>query len=73
MSHIPFPTSELSFKSAQGRYAALTRDRSPDDPELVEARDRMLFTRWMKQVEALAAQAPPLSAEQRASVAGLLT
>ena len=57
---------------AQARLAALSRDRSPDDPELLAARAEFAFARFEGQVSDLVANFPPLRRERLARVASML-
>ncbi len=63
----------LTFLQARGRYASLTRDRAPDDPELVAARREMQEAALMNAVEKALAKAPPMTDELRARIIGLLS
>lgn len=56
----------------RGRVAALTRSRTPDDPELVSARRDLAAERIAEHIAKVVAEAPPLSAEQRDRLAVLL-
>lgn len=56
----------------RGRVAALTRSRTPDDPELVAARRDLAAANLAAYVSRVVAAAPPLSAEQRDRLAILL-
>ncbi len=61
------------WKSPRGRVAALSRSRQPDDPDLVAARQELRAARLADQIQRTIDAAPPLSAEQRARLARLLT
>jgi hypothetical protein len=70
-----------SWTHHRARYAALSRDRAPDDPELVAARQALAEARQdpALRVERLAEAirkavdaAPPLTDEQRTRLAALL-
>ncbi len=56
----------------RGRVAALSRSRTPDDPELVEARRALADELLAARIARLVAEAPPLTPEQRDRLAGLL-
>lgn len=56
----------------RARIAALSRDRTADDPELVAARQNLKAARLEDHISQALADAPPLSEEQRARIAGLL-
>lgn len=56
----------------RGRVAALSRSRSADDPELVDARRDLKAQRLADHVAKVVAEAPPLTDEQRERIAGLL-
>lgn len=63
-------TSEAAH--LRGRIAGLSRDRSPDDPELLDARRNLRATMLRDHVQKVLAEAPPLTQEQRDRVAALL-
>jgi hypothetical protein len=63
----PGPKSAL-----QARYAALTRDRAPDDPELIAARRDFAFAKLPAHAAKIVAEFPPLTEEQLQSVAAKL-
>ncbi len=56
----------------RARVASLSRSRTPDDPELVEARRNMRAERLADHIAKVIAAAPPLSNEQREKLALLL-
>jgi len=56
----------------RARVASLTRSRLPDDPELVDARRTLRAIRLADHVAETLSQAPPLSADQRRTIAALL-
>jgi hypothetical protein len=56
----------------RARVAALSRDREPDDPELLEARESYWHASWSDRVKKLVADAPPLSREDLQEIAGML-
>jgi hypothetical protein len=57
---------------AQARYAALCRDRAPDDPELIAARRAFVFERFTGQVAEFVADFPPLSEAQLQRIGNML-
>lgn len=56
----------------RGKIAALSRSRTSDDPELIEARRALRAEVLAEHVRAVVAQAPPLTDEQRERIAALL-
>ena len=56
----------------RARIASLTRSRRPDDPDLIEARRNLRAIRIEEYVRRTLADAPPLTDQQRARIAGLL-
>ncbi|MGO9382398.1 MAG: hypothetical protein ACLP4W_09945 [Mycobacterium sp.] len=56
----------------RARIAALSRDRDPDDPELVEARRSLRASRLEEHVAKVVDGWPPLTDEQLDNVAALL-
>jgi hypothetical protein len=56
----------------RARVASLSRSRTDDDPELVEARRNMRAERLADHIQKVVAEAPPLSNEQREKLALLL-
>jgi hypothetical protein len=56
----------------RARVASLSRSRTADDPDLVEARRNMRAERLADHIAKVVAQAPPLSNEQREKLAQLL-
>jgi hypothetical protein len=65
------PHSE-AVASHRGRVAGLSRDRAPDDPDLVDARRSLAAARLEDYIEKTVAAAPPLTAAQRARLRDLL-
>lgn len=65
------PKSPL-FNHLRGRVAVLSRDRSPNDPELLDAKRRLRAMSLEEHVAAKVAEFPPLSDAQRARIATLL-
>jgi hypothetical protein len=64
---------QLTYSQARGRYASLTRDRAPDDPELVAAKRTMQEIALVNAIEKVLAKSPPLTDEVRARIAALLS
>lgn len=56
----------------RARIASLSRSRKPDDPELIEARRNLRAFRLADHVAKALEGAPPLTDEQRQSIARLL-
>lgn len=56
----------------RARVAALTRSRTPDDPELVDARRNLAAERLAAYIEKTVSAAPPLSDAQRLRLTDLL-
>ncbi|WP_454853257.1 hypothetical protein [Promicromonospora soli] len=56
----------------RARIAALTRSRTPNDPELVSARRDLAAEMLAEHVARVVAEAPPLTTEQRERIATLL-
>lgn len=59
-------------RAAAGRYAALTRSRTPDDPELIAAHTEVKTAKLAAYIEELVNSAPPLTTAQRDQLALLL-
>lgn len=57
----------------RARHAALCRYRSNDDPEVVQARQILKAGQAEEYVRKLVDQAPPLTIDQRARLARILT
>jgi hypothetical protein len=62
----------VSWTHDRARIAALSRDRKPDDPDLLAARRDLRASRAEDYINQLLAEAPPLSQEQRSRLAILL-
>jgi hypothetical protein len=62
-----------SWTHERARVAILTRNGRPsDDPELIEARRNLKAIRLTEHVQRVVDTAPPLTAEQRSTIAALL-
>lgn len=61
-----------TWTSERARVASLSRSRSDDDPDLVNARRNLKAARLQEYVQRIVAQAPPLTPEQADTIAGLL-
>jgi hypothetical protein len=66
-------TAMLTYPQARGRYASLSRDREPNDPELVAARHTMQEIALVNAIERALTKAPPMTDELRARIIGLLS
>lgn len=62
----------MSWTKERARVASLSRSRTPDDPDLVNARRNLRAIRLQEHVAKVVAQAPPLTSEQRDRIAALL-
>ncbi|QRY53381.1 hypothetical protein [Mycolicibacterium septicum] len=69
---MPLFASTPEVISAAGKVAVLSRDYSPDDPRLMEARRRLSELRLEAHIQQAVSAAPPLTDEQRARLAELL-
>ena len=56
----------------RGRVGALTRSRTPDDPDLIAARTELRTELLADYIRRVVEQAPPLSTEQRDRLARVL-
>ena len=63
----------LTYMQARGRYASLTRDREPNDPELVAAKHTMQEEALVIAITRALAKAPPMTDTIRARIIGLLS
>lgn len=59
-------------KHYRARVAALTRDRAPDDPDLLGARRQLAEANLTAYITRVVDSAPPLTAEQRDKLVLLL-
>ena len=62
----------MGWTHERAKVAALTRSRTPDDPELVEARRNLRAERLAEHVAKVVAEAPPLTHEQRHRITTIL-
>jgi len=62
----------MSWTHERARVASLSRDRSPDDPELNDARRCLKTERLADYIKKTVDAAPPLTPEQRDRLAILL-
>lgn len=62
----------MSWTIERARVAALSRSRTPDDPDLVQARERLRAARFEEHVRQLVDGAPPLDDAARSRLALLL-
>lgn len=62
----------MSWKTERGRVAALSRSRTPDDPELVDARRNLAVLRLEEQIRHTISTAPPFTRRQRDGLAALI-
>lgn len=62
----------MSWTTERARIASLSRSRKPDDPELIQARRNLKAERLAAHVAKALSEAPPLTEEQRATIARLL-
>lgn len=70
---MPREAFSMSWTAERARVASLTRSRTADDPELIDARRRLRTERLAHHVQKVLAEAPPLTPEQRDRIARLLT
>lgn len=61
-----------SWTVERARLASLSRSRTSDDPDLVNARRNLRAARLEDYISRVVAEAPPLTAEQRDRLAVLL-
>lgn len=62
----------MSWTAERARVASLSRSRTPDDPDLVQARERLRVARLEEHIRKLVDNAPPLDEAARARLAVLL-
>jgi hypothetical protein len=63
----------VSWTHERARVASLSRSRTTDDPELVDARRNLRAERLADYIKRTVDAAPPLSPEQRSRLALILT
>lgn len=56
----------------RAQVASLSRSRNADDPELIEARQKLKALKLEEYVSSVVSTAPPLTAEQSNKIAALL-
>jgi len=61
-----------TWTAERARVASLTRSRTPDDPDLLDARRKLRTERLAAYITATVDAAPPLTADQRDRLALLL-
>jgi hypothetical protein len=66
------PAQTSAFNHHRGRVAALSRSRTANDPELVDARQNMRAERLAEYVTKVVDESPPLTSEQRERIAAIL-
>jgi hypothetical protein len=62
----------MSWTHDRARVAALSRDRKPNDPDLLAAKQDLRASRAEEYIKRVVADAPALTAEQRSRLAVLL-
>lgn len=62
----------MSWTAERARVASLSRSRTPDDPDLLDARRNLRAERLADHIAKVVAEAPPLTQEQRDRLAALL-
>lgn len=62
----------MSWTAERARVASLSRSRTPDDPDLLDARRNLRAERLADHISKVVAEAPPLTQEQRDRLAALL-
>lgn len=63
----------MPWQVERARVAALSRSRTPEDPDLLDARRGLRYERAADYISELVSSAPPLTDEQRNRLASLLT
>jgi hypothetical protein len=61
-----------SIAHHRARIGALSRDRQPDDPELLDAKAALAAAKLDAYIDKIVAEAPPLTPEQRNKLTELL-
>lgn len=62
----------MGWTTERARVASLSRSRTPDDPDLVQARERLRAARFEEHVRKLVDSAPALDEDTRARIRVLL-
>lgn len=62
----------MSWTAERARVASLSRSRTPDDPDLRNARRDLRAARLEDQIKRVAAELPPFTDEQVDRLTGLL-
>ena len=62
----------MSWTVERARVASLSRSRTPDDPDLLNARRDLRAARLEEAIRRTAAELPPLAPEQVEKLTGLL-
>jgi hypothetical protein len=60
------------WKRSRGRVAALSRSRSSDDPDLIQARRDLKADRLEEYIRVTVEAAPPLTTDQRERLSAIL-
>lgn len=68
---LPDTPTRKTWRSERARVAALSRDRAPDDPELITARRDMRALKLEDYVSRALAESPPLTTAQRHTIGAL--
>lgn len=66
-------TTQASWTHERARIGALSRSRTPDDPDLIDARRNLAYIRAEDYINELVSAAPPLTDDQRNRLASLLS
>ena len=62
-----------AFHALRAKYGGLIRDREPDDPELVDTRQRMQEEALVMAIAKAMVKAPSMNDEVRQRIIGLLS
>lgn len=62
-----------SWTTERARVASLSRSRTPDDPELIAARERMQLAHLEESIRKAVEAAPPLPEDAKRRIAAILT